>query len=56
MLLIELSAIEQKINLYEQVTTVTDVPKSESLATKAIPVQTTPGKETTNSLKKLMLC
>ncbi|CAH1433726.1 unnamed protein product [Lactuca virosa] len=51
MLLIELSAIEQKINLYEQVTTVTDVPESESLKTKAIPVQTVSGKETTNPLK-----
>ncbi|CAH1438108.1 unnamed protein product [Lactuca virosa] len=51
MLLIELSAIEQKINLYEQVTTVTNVPESESLKTKAIPVQTAPGKESTNPLK-----
>ena len=51
MLLIELSAIEQKINLYEQVTTVTNVPESESSKTKAIPVQTTPGKESTNPLK-----
>ncbi|KAL7581902.1 hypothetical protein Lser_V15G47307 [Lactuca serriola] len=51
MLLIELSAIEQKINLYEQVTTVTNVPESESSKTKAIPVQTAPGKESTNPLK-----
>nr|KAJ0189911.1 hypothetical protein LSAT_V11C800453960 [Lactuca sativa] len=43
MLLIELSAIEQKINLYEQVSTVTNVPESESSKTKAIPVQTAPG-------------
>ncbi|KAL4573723.1 hypothetical protein LXL04_020539 [Taraxacum kok-saghyz] len=39
MILIELSAIEQKINLYEQVTMVTNVPESESSKTKAIPVQ-----------------
>ncbi|KAL7597296.1 hypothetical protein Lser_V15G29642 [Lactuca serriola] len=51
MLLIELSAIEQKINLYEQVTTVTNVPESESSKTKAIAVQTAPGKESTNPLK-----
>ncbi|KAL4564711.1 hypothetical protein LXL04_028779 [Taraxacum kok-saghyz] len=50
MLLIELSAIEQKINLYEQVTTVINVPESESSKTKAIPVQTAPGKESTNPL------
>ncbi|KAL4558676.1 hypothetical protein LXL04_036877 [Taraxacum kok-saghyz] len=55
MLLIELSAIEQKINLYEQVTTVTNVPESEILKTKAIPVQTAPGKESTNPLKAEVL-
>ena len=55
MLLIELSAIEQKINLYEQVTTVTNVPESESSKTKAIPVQTAPGKESTNPLKAEVL-
>lgn len=66
LLLIELSAIEQKISLYEdettatevlehesvqtQTTTVTSVPEHESVQTKAIPKQTALGKETTNPL------
>ncbi|GJS95008.1 hypothetical protein Tco_0801976 [Tanacetum coccineum] len=55
MLIIELHAIEQKISLLETITTVTDVPESESLKTKAIPKQTASGKETTNPLKAEVL-
>ncbi|KAL4579674.1 hypothetical protein LXL04_015830 [Taraxacum kok-saghyz] len=47
--------MNKKINLYEQVTTVTNVPESESSKTKAIPVQTAPGKESTNPLKAEVL-
>ncbi|GJT10289.1 hypothetical protein Tco_0857331 [Tanacetum coccineum] len=55
MLTIELQAIEQKISLLETITTVTDVPESESLKTKAIPKQTALGKEPTNPLKAEVL-
>ncbi|GKA29089.1 Orf y [Tanacetum coccineum] len=55
MLMIELHAIEQKISLLETITTVTNVPESESLKTKAIPKQTSSGKETTNPLKAEVL-
>ncbi|GJS42917.1 hypothetical protein Tco_0567960 [Tanacetum coccineum] len=55
MLTIELQAIEQKISLLETTTTVTDVPKSESLKTKAIPKQMASGKEPTNPLKAKVL-
>ena len=51
MLLIELDAIKRKISLFTTMTTVTDVPESESLKTKAIPEQTAPGKETSNPLR-----
>ena len=51
MLLIELSAVEQKINLFEQVTTDILVQEDESKKTKAIREQTTPGKESTKPLK-----
>ncbi|GKC17826.1 hypothetical protein Tco_1014608 [Tanacetum coccineum] len=54
MLTIELQAIEQKISLLETIT-VTDVPESKSLKTKAIPKQTTLGKEPTNPLKAEVL-
>ncbi|GKA14399.1 hypothetical protein Tco_0694045 [Tanacetum coccineum] len=46
MLIIELHAIEQKITHLETIKTVTDVPESESLKTKAIPKKTASGKET----------
>ncbi|GKB25849.1 hypothetical protein Tco_0865250 [Tanacetum coccineum] len=55
MLTIELQAIEQKMSLLETITTVTDVPESESLKTKAIPKQTALGKEPTNPLKAEVL-
>nr|GEY60546.1 RNA-directed DNA polymerase, eukaryota, reverse transcriptase zinc-binding domain protein [Tanacetum cinerariifolium] len=55
MLMFEMNMIEQKIALLEATTTVTDVPKSESLKTKAIPQQTAPGKESTNPLKAEVL-
>ncbi|GJY99402.1 zinc finger, CCHC-type containing protein [Tanacetum coccineum] len=55
MLIIELQAIEQKMSLLETITTVTDVPESESLKTKAIPKQTASGKEPTNPLKAEVL-
>lgn len=55
MLVFEMNMIEQKIALLEATTTVTDVPESESLKTKAIPEQTAPGKETTNPLKAEVL-
>ena len=48
LLLIELSAIEQKICLYEKTDIL--VQKDESLKTKAIPEQTATGKEPTNPL------
>nr|GFA84806.1 hypothetical protein [Tanacetum cinerariifolium] len=51
MLMFEMNMIEQKIALLEATTMVTDVPESKSLKTKAIPEQTTPGKESTNPLK-----
>ena len=66
MLLIELSAIEQKISLVEQATMANSVPESESLTnthtgngsttdltqdnSKTIPQQTADGKESTNPL------
>ena len=49
LLLIELNSLEQKISLLE--TTVTDVPESASLQTKASPQQTAAGKDSTNPLK-----
>nr|GEZ01766.1 hypothetical protein [Tanacetum cinerariifolium] len=55
MLMFEMNMIEQKIALLEATTTVTDVPESESLKTKAIPEQTAPGKESTNPLKAEVL-
>lgn len=55
MLMLEINMIEQKIALLEATTTVTDVPESESLKTKAIPKQTALGKETTNPLKAEVL-
>ena len=55
MLMLEMNMIEQKIAFLEATTTVTDVPESESLKTKAIPEQTAPGKETTNPLKAEVL-
>ena len=51
MLLVELSAIEQKISLLTTTTTTTVVPESESSKTKASPVQTAPGKDSTNPLE-----
>ncbi|KAL4590526.1 hypothetical protein LXL04_003458 [Taraxacum kok-saghyz] len=49
LLLIELNSLEQKISLLE--TTVTDVPESASLQTKASPQQTAVGKDSKNPLK-----
>ncbi|KAL4555779.1 hypothetical protein LXL04_038407 [Taraxacum kok-saghyz] len=49
LLLIELNSLEQKVSLLE--TTVTDVPESASLQTKASPQQTAAGKDSTNPLK-----
>nr|GEV53735.1 hypothetical protein [Tanacetum cinerariifolium] len=50
-----MNMIEQKIALLEATTTITDVSKSESLKTKAIPKQTALGKESSNPLKAEVL-
>nr|GEU71392.1 hypothetical protein [Tanacetum cinerariifolium] len=55
MLMLEINMIEPKLALLEATTTVTNVPESESLKTKAIPKQTALGKETSNPLKAEVL-
>nr|GEY55796.1 hypothetical protein [Tanacetum cinerariifolium] len=50
-----MNMIEQKIALLKATIMVTDVPKSESLKTKAIPKQTALGKESSNPLKAEVL-
>ena len=54
MLLTELNAIEQKISLFTTATTVTVVPEGENLKTKARPVQTAPGKDSTKKRYKYL--
>ncbi|GJR84654.1 putative reverse transcriptase domain-containing protein [Tanacetum coccineum] len=51
MLLIELRSINDQLRVLETPTTVIDVPESESLKTATSPVQTAPGKDSTNPLK-----